>query len=53
MLVAAATPLAWFFLAVTRRWAAEPSWIDRLGRILGALWMVSLPAHLVLILLRF
>jgi len=53
MLVAAATPLAWFFLAVTRRWAAEPSWIDRLGRILGALWMVSLPAHLVLILLRY
>jgi hypothetical protein len=53
ILVAGATPLAWFFLAVTRRWAAEPSWIDRLGRILGALWMVSLPAHLVLILLRY
>jgi hypothetical protein len=53
ILVAAATPLTWFFLAVTRRWAAEPSWIDRLGRILGALWMVCLPAHLVPILLRY
>jgi hypothetical protein len=52
-LVAAATPLAWFFLAVTRRWAAEPTWIDRLGRILGTLLMVSLPAHLVLILLHY
>jgi hypothetical protein len=51
ILLAAATPLAWFFLAVTGRWAAEPSWIDRSGRILGALSMVSLPAHLVLILL--
>ena len=53
MLVASATPLAWCFLAVTRRWAAEPRWIDRLGRILGALWMASFPAHLVLILLRY
>ena len=49
ILVAAGTLLAWFFLTATRRWAAEPSWIDRLGRILGALWMVSFPAHLVLI----
>jgi hypothetical protein len=53
ILVAAASPLAWFFLAVTRRWAAEPSWIDRLGRMLGALWTVCLPAHLVPILLRY
>jgi hypothetical protein len=53
ILIASATPLAWFFLAVTRRWVAEPSWIDRLGRILGALWMVCFPALLVLILLSY
>jgi hypothetical protein len=49
----AAVPLAWLSLIATRRWAPEPSWIDRLGRILGVLWTVSLPAHLVLIRLPY
>ena len=40
----AAAPLAWVSLIATRRWYPEPSWIDRFGRILGALWMVSAPA---------
>ena len=53
VLIAAAVPLAWIALIATRRWDSEPSWIDRLGRILGALWMVSLPAHLVLIRLPY
>ncbi len=44
-----AAPLAWVSLIATRRWGPEPGWIDRLGRIVGVLWMFCLPAHLVLI----
>ena len=33
---------AWIALALTRRWRPEPSWIDRLGRALGAYWVVVL-----------
>ena len=40
----AAAPLAWVSLIATRRWFPEPSWIDRFGRILGALWTVSVAA---------
>lgn len=32
---------AWFALIVTRRWRAEPGGIDRLGRVLGACWLVE------------
>jgi hypothetical protein len=53
VLLVGAAPLAWVFLIATRRWNPEPSWIDRLGRILGALWMVCIPAHLVLIRLPY
>jgi hypothetical protein len=49
VLLVGAAPLAWVVLITTRRWSLEPSWIDRLGRILGVLWMVCIPAHLVLI----
>src|SRR5262249_52408390 len=28
--------LAWTGLAMVRRWEAEPSWVDRMGRLLGA-----------------
>jgi hypothetical protein len=28
--------VAWFLLALSRRWHAEPGWVDRLGRLLGA-----------------
>lgn len=45
----AAVPLAWVALIATGRWAPEPSWIDRLGRVLGVMWTIALPAHLVLI----
>jgi hypothetical protein len=27
---------AWLILALCRRWRAEPGWVDRLGRLLGA-----------------
>ncbi len=29
--------LAWVILALFRRWKAEPGWLDRLGRLLGAM----------------
>jgi hypothetical protein len=48
-----AAPLAWVFLIATRRWNPEPSWIDRSGRILGALWIIVLPAHLFMIRLPY
>jgi hypothetical protein len=28
--------VAWCFLAMSRQWAAEPSWVDRMGRVIGA-----------------
>jgi hypothetical protein len=42
----AAAPLAWVYMIATHQWYPVPSWIDRLGRILGALWMVSVTAML-------
>ena len=53
VLLVGAAPLAWIFLIATRRWNLEPSWIDRLGRILGALCMVCIPTHFVLMRLLF
>jgi hypothetical protein len=38
---------AWLLLALTGRWRAEKSWVDRLGRALGAVWVVWLPIHLL------
>ncbi len=32
--------VAWSLLLLGRRWRAEPSWIDRLGRALGAIWIL-------------
>jgi hypothetical protein len=49
ILLVVAVPLVWVTLIVTHRWNPEPSWIDRLGRILGVLWMVCVPAHFVFI----
>jgi hypothetical protein len=48
-----APPLTWVFLIATRRWKPEPSWIDRLGRVLGVLGMICTPTHLVLIRLPY
>ena len=48
-----APPLTWVFLIATRRWNPEPSWIDRLGRVLGVLGMICTPAHLLLIRLPY
>jgi hypothetical protein len=43
---ALAIPVAWAILALRGRWAAEPSWIDRLGRGLGLCWSVSIPLQM-------
>ncbi len=39
---AASVAGAWLALILMRRWRAEPHWIDRLGRLLGAYWLVVL-----------
>ncbi len=31
---------SWTILALGRRWKAEPGWIDRAGRVIGAYWIV-------------
>jgi hypothetical protein len=49
VLLVAAIPLVWITLIATHRWKPESSWIDRLGRILGVLWMICVPAHFVFI----
>jgi len=35
--------VAWIALATSGRWRAEPTWIDRLGRLLGVYWIASIP----------
>jgi hypothetical protein len=30
---------AWFVLALCGRWRAEPSWMDRTGRVFGSFWV--------------
>lgn len=31
---------AWFVLALSGRWRADRSWLDRLGRAIGASWLI-------------
>lgn len=40
-LVAPAILAAWLTLILNRRWKPEPSWVDRLGRILGVYWLAT------------
>ncbi len=46
VIVPATVVLVWVMLAVTRKWQAEPSWIDRAGRLLGVLWIATIPIYL-------
>jgi hypothetical protein len=39
--IALAVQAAWGLLLAGRRWRAEPTWIDRLGRALGAVWIAG------------
>jgi hypothetical protein len=34
---------AWLTLALSMRWRAERSWIDRLGQVLGVYWISMVP----------
>ena len=34
---------AWLILALSMRWRAEPSWVDRFGRVLGVYWIGMVP----------
>jgi hypothetical protein len=47
--VSPATPVAaaWVTLALAGRWHPEPSWIDRLGRAFGILWVVGIPITII------
>jgi hypothetical protein len=47
ILVPASVAFAWSGLALMRRWQAEPSWIDRAGRVLGVLWLATIPVYLI------
>jgi hypothetical protein len=41
--------LAWTCLALVRKWEAEPSWVDRMGRLIGATAiLVSVIAYLAI-----
>lgn len=40
---------SWATLLLGGRWYAEPSWIDGLGRFMGAYWIAIAAAHAVLI----
>lgn len=38
-----AVAAVWVILVASRRWHCEPSWIDRMGRILGVFWVGTIP----------
>jgi hypothetical protein len=42
-LVGVTVLVAWLFLALGRRWRAEPIWLDRSGRLLGIIWVATAP----------
>jgi hypothetical protein len=37
---------SWVALALVRRWKPRPCWIDRIGRILGLLWIAMIGVHM-------
>jgi hypothetical protein len=47
VIVPAIVLVAWVALAASRKWQAERSWIDRAGRILGVLWIATIPVYLI------
>jgi hypothetical protein len=38
-----ATAGIWLLMLICRRWHAQPSWIDRAGRVVGACWIILIP----------
>jgi hypothetical protein len=45
MIVAVTVLIAWVVLAISRQWQAERSWIDRIGRLIGVLWLATIPVY--------
>jgi hypothetical protein len=41
--VGCAVAVAWTIQAIGGRWRSEPTWIDRAGRVLGVLWVATIP----------
>ena len=39
-MIGSAVAVSWLILWLGGGWRAEPSWIDRLGRLLGVFWIV-------------
>jgi hypothetical protein len=37
-----AVALTWLGLVLSRRWRPEPGWLDRFGRVIGVLWLLTL-----------
>jgi hypothetical protein len=35
--------VAWLVLVLNNMWRPEPSWVDRLGRAMGAFWVATIP----------
>ena len=44
--------LSWIMLRAKRSWRSEPSWIDRMGRSLGIVWVAGLPFYYWLSVLK-
>jgi hypothetical protein len=40
--VGQAVAVAWLGLLLSRRWRPEPGWIDRFGRFIGVLWLLTM-----------
>jgi hypothetical protein len=40
-----AVAAAWLTLALSGRWRAEPDWVDRMGRFMGAFWIGLIPFY--------
>lgn len=38
---------AWLAIAMIGRWTAASNWVDRLGRIIGLLWMIAFLGRLI------
>ena len=43
VIVPATVLVAWLALGLARKWQSEPSWIDRAGRLMGVLWLATIP----------
>ncbi len=44
LMAGGAVAAEWSLLVLNGRWRPSPSWLDRLGRLVGLLWLVSIAA---------